>query len=393
MTHLNASFLNPVSNRVAHLAQSSLLPRHAAQSHLVEDCLAKLPLPPITAYYLQQLLAAYPLEPWVPAENQPKQPLMAIVRQLEQLTLQHQTLNSQGAKHHASLTETEVAIFQLLGVKNRPVKRSTILVVDDTLDVLRFFSEILTHHGYEACSAISGAIALNHATQIQPDLVLLDIMIPDIDGYEVCERLRADPGTAEIPIIVVSAIDEPLDKVKAFNLGASDYLTKPIQVEEMLIRIERQLTLRQLQQQMTDQNAALQQLVARQELADLPYRNFFDHAVDGMYFAGLDGQYQQVNPALAHLLGYESPDQMQQAIPNIAQHLYTSSSRWAELITYLQQYGVVSQFVSQVQGRSGQIVWICESVRLVRTSHQELWGLEGVVRLWDHGNACESGVA
>jgi adenylate cyclase len=362
--------------------QALNLANRPPEKPISQHCISQLPLPPITAYYLQRLLASYCLEivPLGASPGQPKLPVAAIVRQLEQLALQHQTLTSQGATHHPNLTETETAIFHLLGVKPQSSQRSTILIVDDTADVLRFFSEILTQHGYEACSAISGAIALNHATQIQPDLVLLDIMMPDIDGYEVCERLKAEPNTAEIPVIFVSAIDEPFDKVRAFNLGAADYLTKPIQVEEMLIRIEHQLMLRQLQQQLIAQNQALQQLISRQDRADHPYQQFFQSAIDGMYFASLEGRYQQINPTFAHLLGYASPDQMQQAIANIAQDFYVSPSRWADLLTYLQQYGQVSQFVSQVVGQDQQSYWICESVRLVRDSEGNACGLEGVVR-------------
>ena len=125
--------------------------------------------------------------------------------------------------------------------------KGNILIVDDAPDNLRLLSRMLVQQGYEVRSAISGAMALRAVHTIPTDLVLLDINMPKMDGFEVCERLKLDVETCEIPVIFLSAYSNAVDKVKAFRAGGVDYITKPFQVEEVLVRVENQLTLRRLQ--------------------------------------------------------------------------------------------------------------------------------------------------
>lgn len=129
-------------------------------------------------------------------------------------------------------------------------EKANLLVVDDTLDNLRLLSAMLSKQGYRVRKAINGKIALNTIQQMPPDLVLLDINMPDLNGYEVCQILKTDPLTQEIPIIFISALDDVLDKVKAFQVGGSDYITKPFQTEELLARIQHQLTIQQQRRQL-----------------------------------------------------------------------------------------------------------------------------------------------
>ncbi|MEB3311492.1 MAG: response regulator [Snowella sp.] len=129
-------------------------------------------------------------------------------------------------------------------------EKGDLLVVDDTLDNLRLLSAMLSKQGYRVRKAINGTIALNTIQQMPPDLVLLDINMPDLNGYEVCQILKTDPLTQEIPIIFISALDDVLDKVKAFQVGGSDYITKPFQSEELLARIQHQLTIQQQKRQL-----------------------------------------------------------------------------------------------------------------------------------------------
>ncbi|MEG4571439.1 response regulator [Microcoleus sp. N3A4] len=128
-----------------------------------------------------------------------------------------------------------------------------ILVVDDLRDNLRLLSNLLLEQGYEVRTAINGTMALRSAQSEPPDLILLDINMPDIDGYEVCRQLKASEETRNIPVIFISALDDALDKVKAFKVGGVDYITKPFQVEEMLIRIETQLTVQRFTQTLEQQ--------------------------------------------------------------------------------------------------------------------------------------------
>lgn len=134
-----------------------------------------------------------------------------------------------------------------------------ILLVDDTPDNVRFLSRILTEYGYSVRKALNGRMALTAVQTKLPDLILLDIRMPDLDGYEVCQQLKDDPRTAAIPIIFLSAWSETTSKVKAFQMGGVDYITKPFHFEEVIARIETQLTITKLQSQLKHQNDELRQ--------------------------------------------------------------------------------------------------------------------------------------
>ncbi len=118
-----------------------------------------------------------------------------------------------------------------------------ILIVDDNLPNLKVLATLLKNNNYQVRKAIDGESALLSVKTDIPDLILLDIKMPELDGYQVCERLKANPNTQEIPIIFISALNEVFDKVKAFEVGGIDYITKPFQEEEVLARIKSQLTI------------------------------------------------------------------------------------------------------------------------------------------------------
>ena len=124
--------------------------------------------------------------------------------------------------------------------------KGRILAVDDTPNSLRLLTDILKEEGYEVRSAISGELALHAATSNPPELVLLDIRMPEMDGFEVCRRLKAQPETRNVPVIFVSAAVETDEKVKGFELGAVDYVTKPYQRDELLARVRTHLELNRL---------------------------------------------------------------------------------------------------------------------------------------------------
>ncbi|MBD1912841.1 MULTISPECIES: GAF domain-containing protein [unclassified Leptolyngbya] len=150
--------------------------------------------------------------------------------------------------------------------------KGNILIVDDALDNLNLLYATLTQQGYGVRKAINGSMALMGVQAAPPDLILLDIRMPDMDGYEVCQLLKASEETRDIPIIFLSALDEPLDKVQAFSLGAADYITKPFQTEEVLARIENQLALQAAKAEIRRFNAELEQRV-QQRTAQLEAAN------------------------------------------------------------------------------------------------------------------------
>ncbi|MEH1941976.1 MAG: response regulator [Nostoc sp.] len=135
----------------------------------------------------------------------------------------------------------------------KTLSKTEILVVDDLPDNLRLVSNLLVEQGYVVRKATNGTMALRSAQAEPPDLILLDINMPDIDGYEVCRQLKTFDNTRAIPVIFLSALDDAIDKVKAFQVGGIDYITKPFQVEEMLIRIQTQLTVQRFTQTLEQQ--------------------------------------------------------------------------------------------------------------------------------------------
>ena len=133
-----------------------------------------------------------------------------------------------------------------------------ILIVDDNPTNLAVLFECLSESGFEVWMAQDGETALEQVAEEQPDLILLDVLMPGIDGFETCRQLKEKPATQDIPIVFMTALAEMVDKVKGFNLGAVDYITKPFQREEVLSRIQTHLRLRKLAKQLQAQNRWLQ---------------------------------------------------------------------------------------------------------------------------------------
>ena len=136
-----------------------------------------------------------------------------------------------------------------------------ILVVDDVPENLQLMTGILKHSGYKVRPVSSGVLALEAARKMPPDLILLDIHMPEMDGYEVCRRLKAEAALAEVPVIFLSALNECSAKVRGLRQGGSDYITKPFQTEEVLARIEVHLEICRLRLELKNQNDLLDEKV------------------------------------------------------------------------------------------------------------------------------------
>ena len=143
--------------------------------------------------------------------------------------------------------------------------KGDILVVDDQLATLKVLTFMLTERGYRVRQAISGPLALKAVQKSPPDLILLDILMPDMDGYEVCERLKADEGTRDIPVIFISVLEETQDKVRSFAVGGVDYVSSPFQEEEVLARVATHLALWKAQKEIKEKNLQLQQEITERK--------------------------------------------------------------------------------------------------------------------------------
>jgi len=146
--------------------------------------------------------------------------------------------NSLDIKDKLTTTASELAE---VNSNHTEVSKGNILIIDDQPNSLRLLTKILSGQGYKVRNVTSGIMALKSIAMIVPDLLLLDVSMPQMNGYQVCKYLKADPKTCEIPVIFLSALDDVFDKVQAFRVGGVDYITKPFQVEEVLVRIENQL--------------------------------------------------------------------------------------------------------------------------------------------------------
>ncbi len=158
---------------------------------------------------------------------------------------------------------------------------ATVLIVDDISENLRLLSKILTDAGYIVRPANSGALALKSIQKTKPDLVLLDIKMPEMNGYEVCLKLKEDERTKDVPIIFISALGEPINKVRAFDVGGVDYITKPFQHEEVLARVKTHLTLRDMQRR-------LEQLVSEKTAALIGANKDLKKKIEDLKTAGME---------------------------------------------------------------------------------------------------------
>jgi formate hydrogenlyase transcriptional activator len=173
------------------------------------------------------------------------------------------------------------------------MEKSTILVVDDNPASMNVLIECLQTAGFETLVAPNGERALRQLELIQPDLILLDVLMPGIDGFETCRRLKERETTRDIPVIFMTALSETIEKVKGFEVGGVDYITKPAQYEEVLARINAHLTIRRLQRQLQKENERFQQL------AEATFEGILIHD---------EGRILEINQRLETMFGYRRSD-------------------------------------------------------------------------------------
>ncbi|GAB4090873.1 hybrid sensor histidine kinase/response regulator [Hydrogenophaga soli] len=220
----------------------------------------------------------------------------------------------------------------------------SILAVDDTEASLQILSDLLREAGHSVRTALSGKLALLSAAHRVPDLILLDIRMPGMDGFEVCRQLKAQADTRDVPVIFISALSDTDEKIRSFQLGAVDYVTKPFQRDELLARVSTHIHLRRMQLQVHTQNEELRQYRAQledlvaQRTAELQNSNqrlklmsyALDQVREAAYLIGPEGTFHYVNQEACRAHGYSAEELGQMHLrdidPNFSEEFF--SAHW-----------------------------------------------------------------
>lgn len=242
-----------------------------------------------------------------------------------------------------------------------PQPKSQLLIVDDYPTNIKVLSDLLIDHGFEVLIARDGENALQKLQRITPDLILLDVLMPGIDGFETCRRLKEQPSTCDIPIIFMTALADPVDKVKGLTLGAVDYITKPFQQEEVLARVSTHLRLRHLARQLVDQNAQLQAEARSRQLAENALRASEEKFVKAfranpgpIMIATLEeGRLVEANQTFCQTLGYPIETILNHRFQELS--LFQSSDACDHLLAILRDQKAVRNFECELRTQTGDI--------------------------------------
>jgi diguanylate cyclase (GGDEF)-like protein len=199
--------------------------------------------------------------------------------------------------------------------ENQDTPQANILIVDDVDDNLEILGSLLTFDGYEVQTARNGEDALKRVQDSRPDLILMDVLMPGMSGFELCERLKSRESTRDIPVIFVSSMSDIDSKVQGFKVGGVDYINKPYQHAEIVVRVNTHLTMLRLRQHLEKQNAELERLANTDYLTNLYNRRSFFHVAEVEYKEAILKGYpisitlidldyfKKVNDTYGHLVG------------------------------------------------------------------------------------------
>ncbi len=250
-------------------------------------------------------------------------------------------------------------------------KTNTILIVDDNRDHLRVMTDYLTAQNFTILTTQNGETALEQTKTAEPDIILLDVMVPGIDGFEICRRLKDNQKTKDIPIIFMTALSDSVDKVKGFKLGAVDYITKPYHNEELLARIKTHLSIRDMHKKLLKQNQELQEENTRRHRVQDAlresrerYRLLADNSTDMISRQTPEGIYRYVSPACQVLLGYKIEEMVGRSFYEFF-HPDDLAEVQAERAKLTKQ-PLVSTITYRARRKDGSYIWLETTTRLIR---------------------------
>lgn len=272
---------------------------------------------------------------------------------------------------------------------DRGMPAPQILVVDDALINLKLLTEILIKRGYRVRPASSGQLALKSVAAATPDLILLDIKMPDMDGYEVCRRLKSDERSRSIPVIFISALDEAADKLKGFDAGGVDYVVKPFHAAEVLARVETHLTLRRLQKQLELQNVRLQEEVAERKRGAEVLRQtnnyleyVLDYSPDAIFITNAEGRFIKWNRMATEIFGFTFEEMQGKSFHDMV----PDRDELQKVLAILHSEGFVRQREMSMKrsasgaSEDGGVVPVELSISLLRDSSERVMGSVCVAR-------------
>jgi PAS domain S-box-containing protein len=264
--------------------------------------------------------------------------------------------------------------------------RGTILVVDDTAESLRILTEILQPEGYRVRPANSGELALASIAAQPPDLILLDIRMPGMDGFEVCRRLKAGETTRGIPVIFQSAATDLAERLEGLRLGAVDYISKPFQREELLARVKTHLELARLREnlellvkkrtaQLEAEISERRQAEAEKRKSEANYRRIVDTAIEGILALGVDHKITFVNARMAEMLGYTREDMSDRQLTDFMFE-EDAPDHLAKMENH--RRGLSEHYERRFRSKGGATVWTLVSATPIFDKEQQFQGSFGM---------------
>ena len=253
-----------------------------------------------------------------------------------------------------------------------------ILIVDDSLKTLKLLTDILVNHGYQVRHAASGQAALKSVAGETPDLILLDVQLPDMEGHEVCRRLKSNKKSRMIPVIFIGLLDEAFVKIKGFDAGGIDYITMPIRPAEVLTRVKTHLNLRRLQDQVDAQNIELQQEMNIRKQTEVALReserrmsDIIDFIPDATFAIDLEGKVIAWNRAMEEMTGVMAEDMLGKGDYEYALPFYgVRRPKLIDLI-FRPNEEIEKQYLS-VKRRSGAL--LAEAMVTLSDEKLKVWG-------------------
>ena len=274
-------------------------------------------------------------------------------------------------------------------------KRNGILVVDDSVESLRLIVDNLVTEGFTVRPATSGEQALQAVQAEPPELILLDVRMPGIDGFEVCRQLQAQESTRSIPILFLSALADGEERAKGLMLGAWDFIAKPVQQEELLARVQTHLELSRLrtnlEAKVLERTQELQKTLASRDreiegrkqaeaaLAESEgrFRGLYEHAVIGFYRTTPEGRVVLANPALLQMLGFSSLDELAQR--NLEQQGYQPTYSRTTFKERVEREGQILGLEAAWTRRDGTALFVRENCRVIRDAAGRIAYYDGSV--------------